>query len=62
LKERQNGTEKQLFRGGYGTRIEERTIIQTFVKNIFNSELKNPANKNYLYWGGKLLVLYEMGN
>lgn len=45
---------KILYRGVFGTQKPG-----GWVANIFNFDLKNIANTNIIYWGGKLLALWE---
>jgi all-trans-8'-apo-beta-carotenal 15,15'-oxygenase len=52
LKEKKAG--KILYRGVFGTQKPG-----GWLANIFNLKLKNIANTNVIYWGGKLLALWE---
>jgi len=45
---------KILFRGVFGTQKQG-----GWIANIFDFNLKNIANTNIIYWGGKLLALWE---
>ncbi|TVQ48901.1 MAG: Apocarotenoid-15,15'-oxygenase [Gloeocapsa sp. DLM2.Bin57] len=45
---------KILYRGVFGTQKPG-----GWLSNIFNLKLKNIANTNIIYWGGKLLALWE---
>jgi all-trans-8'-apo-beta-carotenal 15,15'-oxygenase len=45
---------KILYRGVFGTQKPG-----GWLGNIFNFEIKNIANTNVIYWGGKLLALWE---
>ncbi|MBD2384836.1 carotenoid oxygenase family protein [Cylindrospermum sp. FACHB-282] len=45
---------KILYRGVFGTQKPG-----GWLANIFNFQLKNIANTNVIYWGGKLLALWE---
>ncbi|NER46021.1 MAG: Apocarotenoid-15,15'-oxygenase [Symploca sp. SIO1A3] len=52
VKEQQAG--KMLYRGVFGTQKPG-----GWLNNIFDLRLKNIANTNVIYWGGKLLALWE---
>lgn len=52
LKEQQEG--KILYRGVFGTQKPG-----GWLANAFDLQLKNIANTNVIYWGGKLLALWE---
>jgi all-trans-8'-apo-beta-carotenal 15,15'-oxygenase len=52
LKEKKAG--KILYRGVFGTQKKG-----GFLANIFDLKFKNIANTNVIYWGGKLLALWE---
>ncbi|AFZ02791.1 carotenoid oxygenase family protein [Calothrix sp. PCC 6303] len=52
IKEQKAG--KILYRGVFGTQKPGGMLT-----NIFNFKLKNIANTNVIYWGGKLLALWE---
>ncbi len=45
---------KALYRGVFGTQK-----LGGWLSNIFDTKLKNIANTNVIYWGGKLLALWE---
>ena len=47
---------KILYRGTFGTQKPG-----GWLANIFDFKLKNIANTNVIYWGGKLLALWEGG-
>lgn len=52
VQEREAG--KMLYRGVFGT-----SKPGGFFNNVFDLRLKNIANTNVIYWGGKLLALWE---
>jgi len=52
LKEQEAG--KMLYRGVFGTQKPG-----GWLANAFDIEIKNIANTNVIYWGGKLLALWE---
>ena len=52
VQEQQAG--KMLYRGVFGTQKPG-----GWLKNVFDLKLKNIANTNIIYWGGKLLALWE---
>lgn len=51
-----------LFRNAFGTAPKKRSGILSALgfPNAFDTYLKNPANTNVVFWGNKLLALYEV--
>ncbi len=47
-------TNKIMYRGVFGT-----ARAGGWIKNLFDTKLKNIANTQVIYWGGKLLALWE---
>ena len=54
VRERKAG--KILYRGAFGTQRSGGAFF-----NMFDVNIKNVANTNALYWGGRLLALWEGG-
>lgn len=60
--EKETKADAVLFRNAFGTAPKKRSGILSALgfPNAFDTYLKNPANTNVVYWGNKLLALYEV--
>jgi all-trans-8'-apo-beta-carotenal 15,15'-oxygenase len=63
----EDAVDKILYRSTFGTQPAIPLLKKLFntdwaPSNFMNSKLKNNANTNVIYHGGKLLVLFEAGN
>lgn len=53
---RERRERKIMYRGAFGTQRKGGALF-----NMFDTKIKNVANTNALYWGGRLLALWEGG-
>ena len=60
--EKEADADAVLFRNAFGTAPKKRSGILSALglPNAFDTYLKNPANTNVVFWGNKLLALYEV--
>ena len=60
--EKETDANAVLFRNAFGTAPKKRSGILSALglPNAFDTYLKNPANTNVVFWGDKLLALYEV--